>query len=32
LTDDILRPDEVARAEALAQNKFASPAWLADVA
>jgi lipoate-protein ligase A len=32
LTDDIMRPDELARAEAMAHDKFSSPAWLADVA
>ncbi|HEY1588770.1 MAG TPA: biotin/lipoate A/B protein ligase family protein [Rhodanobacter sp.] len=31
LSDDSLRPDELAGAEALAQNKFSSAAWLADV-
>ena len=30
--DDTLRPDELARAEALAQDKFSSEAWLTDVA
>ena len=32
LTDDIMRPDELTRAEALAHDKFSSPAWLVDVA
>ncbi len=32
LHDDVLRPDELARAEALAQSKFSSAAWLTDVA
>ena len=32
LTDDIIRPDELAQAIELAQNKFSSAAWLADVA
>ncbi|AGG89843.1 lipoate--protein ligase family protein [Rhodanobacter denitrificans] len=32
LTDHRLRTDELAQAEALAQTKFGSPAWLADVA
>ncbi len=32
LTDDVLRADELARAEELAQTKFSSAAWLADVA
>ena len=27
LVDDTVRPDELARAEALAREKFASPAW-----
>lgn len=31
LRDDSLRAGELARAEALAQSKFSSPAWLADV-
>jgi lipoate-protein ligase A len=31
LTDDTLRADELARAEALAQTRFGSAAWLADV-
>ena len=31
LTDDVVRPDELAGAEALAQAKFSSAAWLADV-
>ncbi len=31
LRDDSLRPDELARAEALAQDKFSSARWLADV-
>jgi len=31
LTSDILRPDELARAEALARERFSSPTWLADV-
>ncbi|HJW05477.1 MAG TPA: biotin/lipoate A/B protein ligase family protein [Rhodanobacter sp.] len=32
LSDDGLRADELVQAEALAQTKFGSPAWLADVA
>ena len=32
LTDDVLRPDELSRAEALARERFSSQAWLADVA
>lgn len=32
LSDDSLRADELAQAEALAQTKFGSPAWLGDVA
>jgi lipoate-protein ligase A len=32
LRHDVLRPDELAPAEALAQTKFSSPAWLTDVA
>ncbi len=32
LTDDYLSAEELAQAEALAQVKFGSPAWLADVA
>jgi len=32
LSDDQLRADELAQAVALAQTKFSSPAWLADVA
>jgi lipoate-protein ligase A len=32
LTDDVLRPDELARAETLARERFSSQAWLADVA
>jgi lipoate-protein ligase A len=32
LADDALRPDELAHAEALAQGRFSSTAWLADVA
>jgi lipoate---protein ligase len=32
LGDDQLRADELAQAAALAQTKFSSPAWLADVA
>ncbi|KZC36839.1 MULTISPECIES: lipoate--protein ligase family protein [Rhodanobacter] len=32
LTDDYLSAEELAQAEALAQGKFGSPAWLADVA
>jgi lipoate-protein ligase A len=32
LTDDALRVDELERAQALAQGKFSSAAWLADVA
>jgi len=32
LSDDSLRADELAQAEALAQAKFSNPAWLADVA
>jgi lipoate-protein ligase A len=31
LTDDTLRADELARAEALAQTRFGSATWLADV-
>jgi lipoate-protein ligase A len=31
LTDDTLRADELARAEALAQSRFGSATWLADV-
>jgi lipoate-protein ligase A len=31
LTNDVLRADELARAEALARERFSSPAWLADV-
>lgn len=31
LTDNSLRADELARAEALAQSKFGSPEWTADV-
>lgn len=31
LTDDALRPGELAQAEALAQSKFASQAWNTDV-
>jgi lipoate-protein ligase A len=31
LSDDSLRPDELSDAATLAQNKFASAAWLADV-
>jgi lipoate-protein ligase A len=32
LSDDLLRPTELERAQALAQTKFASAAWTADVA
>ena len=32
LADDLLRADELDRAEALVQAKFGSPAWIADVA
>ncbi len=32
LSDDIVQPDELARAEELALGKFSSAAWLADVA
>ncbi|EIM02986.1 lipoate--protein ligase [Rhodanobacter thiooxydans] len=32
LTDDYLSAEELAQAEALAQGKFGSPAWLTDVA
>lgn len=32
LSDDLLRPEELERAEALAQTKFGSAAWTADVA
>jgi lipoate-protein ligase A len=32
LRDDVLRPGELERAEALAQSKFSSAAWTADVA
>ncbi|MHB1059553.1 MAG: lipoate--protein ligase family protein [Rhodanobacter sp.] len=32
LADDTLRTDELAQAETLAQTKFGSPAWIADVA
>ena len=32
LADDSLRADELARAEALAQTRFATPEWTADVA
>jgi lipoate-protein ligase A len=31
LADDMLRPDELAQAQALAQEKFATEAWTADV-
>ncbi len=31
LTQDVLRADELARAETLARERFSSPAWLADV-
>jgi lipoate-protein ligase A len=31
LTSDVLRADELARAEVLAREKFSSPAWLSDV-
>ena len=32
LTDDVLKPDELRRAEVLAQDRFGSTAWLTDVA
>ena len=32
LADDVLRAGELARAEALARERFSSEAWLADVA
>lgn len=32
LADDVLKPDELARAEVLAQDKFGSATWLTDVA